>query len=326
MEADSLMQVLHQLPKIEDKNLIVGNESSDDAAVYRLSDDIAVVSTLDFFPPMVDDPYDFGVITAANALSDIYAMGAKPSFATAMVCFPKGLDLDILATIMKGSIDKLQEAGIVIAGGHSIEDKEVKYGLSVTGTVVPDKVIKNSSAKAGDILILTKPIGIGVITSAIKSGKLKEEPPLVFAAMRELNRAASEAMVEIGVNACTDITGFGLLGHASEMAEGAELTVRIYSKDVRIFEDADKLVMKKKNRPRAIESNRVFLGDRVSFSADVEEAMRMLLFDPQTSGGLLIAVAKEKAERLLSLMKEKDVTGFTVGEVTERREFVVEVF
>ncbi len=321
-----MMQVLHQLPKIEDKNLIVGNESADDAAVYRLNDDIAVVSALDFFPPMVDDPYDFGVITAANALSDIYAMGAKPSFATAMVCFPKGLDLDILAMIMKGSIDKLKEAGIVIAGGHSIEDKEIKYGLSVTGTVVPDKVIKNSSAKAGDILILTKPIGIGVITSAIKSGKLKEEPPLVFAAMRELNKAASEAMVEIGVNACTDITGFGLLGHASEMAEGAELTVRIYSKDVRIFEDADKFVMKKKNRPRAIESNRVFLGDRLSFSEDVGDAMRMLLFDPQTSGGLLIAVAKEKAERLLSLMKEKGVSGFTVGEVTDRREFVVEVF
>ncbi len=326
MEADSLMQVLHQLPKIEDKNLIVGNESADDAAVYRLSDDIAVVSTLDFFPPMVDDPYDFGVITAANALSDIYAMGAKPLFATAMVCFPKGLDLDILATIMKGSIDKLKEAGIVIAGGHSIEDKEIKYGLSITGKVAPDKVIKNSSAKAGDILILTKPIGIGVITSAIKSGKLKEEPPLVFAAMRELNRAASGAMVEIGVNACTDVTGFGLLGHASEMAEGAELTVRIYSKDVRIFEDADKFVMKKKNRPRAIESNKVFLGDRVSFSEDVEDAMRMLLFDPQTSGGLLIAVAKEKAERLLSLMATKGVSGFTVGEVVDRREFVVEVF
>ncbi len=321
-----MMQVLHQLPKSEDPDLIVGNESADDAAVYRLRDDLAVVSTLDFFPPMVDDPYDFGVITAANALSDIYAMGATPSFATAMVCFPKNLSLDVLATIMKGSIDKLREAGIVIAGGHSIEDKEVKYGLSITGTVHPDKVIKNSSAQVGDILILTKPIGIGVITSAIKSGKLKEEPPLVFKAMRELNRAASEAMIEIGVNACTDITGFGLLGHASEMAEGAALTVRIYSRDVRFFEGAERLVQSKKNRPRAIESNRVFLKGRVVFSEDVDEAARMLLFDPQTSGGLLISVAKEKAERLLSLMTAKGVGGFTVGEVASRRESAVEVF
>jgi len=326
MEADSLMQVLHQLPKSEDPNLIVGNESADDAAVYRLSDDLAVVSTLDFFPPMVDDPYDFGVITAANALSDIYAMGATPCFATAMVCFPKSLSLDVLATIMRGSIDKLAEAGIVIAGGHSIEDKEVKFGLSVTGTVRPDKVIKNSSAKAGDLLVLTKPIGAGVITSAIKSGKLKEEPLLVFEAMRELNRAASEAMVEVGVNACTDITGFGLLGHASEMAEGAALTVRIYSRDVRFFEEAGRLVKSKKNRPRAIESNRVFLKGRVVFSADVDETTRMLLFDPQTSGGLLISVGRERAEGLLSLMAAKGVDAFTVGEVTGRGEYAVEVY
>lgn len=322
-----MMQVLHQLPKVEDPNLIVGTEHADDAAVYRLTDEIAVVSTLDFFPPIVDDPYDFGVITAANSLSDVYAMGAVPTFATAMVCFPKTLSPDVLATIMKGSIDKLKEAGIVIAGGHSIEDKEIKYGLSVTGTVSPDKVIKNSTAKTGDVLILTKPLGIGVITSAIKAGKLKEEDAtLAFEAMRALNKAASEAMVEAGVNACTDITGFGLLGHAAEMADGSGLTLKIFARDVRILPEAIRLVMKKKNRPRAIESNRAHLEGRVVFSGDVDEATRMLFFDPQTSGGLFIAVARDKADRLLSEIIARGVDAFTVGEVVERGESAVTVF
>jgi selenide,water dikinase len=326
MEADSLMQVLRQLPKIKDSNLIVGNESADDAAVYRLTPELAVVSTLDFFPPMVNDPYDFGVITAANALSDIYAMGAKPVFATAMVCFPKTLDPDVLVTIMTGSIDKLKEAGIVIAGGHTIEDEELKYGLSVTGTVHPEKVVKNIGVKPGDMLILTKPLGIGVITSAIKAGKLKEEDAAeAFESMKVLNKSASEAMVEVGVNACTDITGFGLLGHASEMA-GDEVTLKIYCEDVRIFPEAERLVMKKKNRPRAIESNRAYLEGAVVFSAGVNEATRMLFFDPQTSGGLLIAVSSDKAERLLAAMKQREVQAVVIGEALVRGDSAITVF
>lgn len=320
MEADSLMQVLHQLPKVEDPDLIVGNESADDAAVYRLTDELAVVSTIDFFPPMVNDPYDFGVITAANALSDIYAMGAKPSFATAMVCFPKKLSPDVLVTIMKGSIDKLKEAGIVIAGGHSIEDEELKYGLSITGTVHPDEVVRNIGARAGDKLILTKPLGIGVITSAIKADRLKEEDAAeAFESMRTLNKAASEAMGEVAVSACTDITGFGLLGHALEMAEGSAVALKIFSGDVRIFPEAERLVMKKKNRPRAIESNRAHIGDKVVFLDGVSEATRMLFFDPQTSGGLLISVCADKAELLLSAMEKRGVEGVLIGEVLERR-------
>lgn len=317
------MQVLHQLPHVTDENLLVGIDTSDDAAVYRISDDLAAVTTLDFFPPIVDDPFTFGQIAAANSLSDIYAMGATPRFATNIVCFPRELDIDILAEIIKGSMDKLKEAGVLLVGGHSVEDKEIKYGLSVTGFINPRDITANKGARPGDRLILTKPIGVGVITSAIKAGKYTEEGAEkegVFESMKELNRAASEAMVEVGAHACTDITGFGLLGHAFEVAQASGVTMVIRSGDVEIFPPAVGLVGKKKNRPRAIETNREFLKNNIEISGEVDEALELLLFDPQTSGGLLIAVSGGKAGLMIEKLREKGVRAKTIGHVIEKRD------
>src|SRR3990170_957785 len=220
MGHDALAQVLRQLPKVEDKNLIAGTEHADDAGVYKLTEELAVINTLDFFPPIIDDPYTFGQISAANALSDVYAMGGVPRLAMNIVAFPASLDLSILQEIISGSTDKLKEAGVILIGGHSIEDKEVKYGLSVTGFVHPDKVVKNSGAKSGDVLVLTKPIGVGIITSALKNRNISEsDADESIISMKTLNNISSKIMVETGVNACTDITGFGLIGHAVEMAD-----------------------------------------------------------------------------------------------------------
>src|SRR3970040_1036995 len=220
MGHDALAQVLRQLPKVEDKNLIAGTEHADDAGVYKLTGELAVINTVDFFPPIIDDPYTFGQISGANALSDVYAMGGVPRLAMNIVAFPASLDLSILQEIIKGSTDKLKEAGVILVGGHSIEDKEIKYGLSVTGLVHPQKVITNAGAKPGDKLILTKPIGVGVITTALKSGKIEpDEVKDAIDSMKAITDKASLIMQEVGVNACTEITGFGLMGHAMEMAE-----------------------------------------------------------------------------------------------------------
>ncbi len=327
MEASALMQVLHQLPKTDDPALLVGTETSDDAAVYRISDDLAVVTSLDFFPPIVDDPYTFGGIAAANALSDIYAMGATPRFATNMVCFPRKLDTSVLLEILRGSTDKLREAGALLVGGHSIEDREIKYGLSVTGFVDPARMVTNSGAKEGDLLLLTKPIGTGVITSAVKAGRLSEAGASeAVSSMLALNRGASEAMIEVGVNACTDITGFGLLGHAFEMADASGVSMVIRSGDVPFFRGATELVLSRKNRPRAIASNMDFLKDRVEVSPDVTEAVELLLHDPQTSGGLLISVPRERAGDLRNGLEERGGDAFVIGEVTRKmpRTIVVE--
>ena len=319
MGADALMQVLHQLPKPSDKDLLIGPETADDAAVYRVSESRAIVTSLDFFPPIVDDPYSFGEISAANALSDIYAMGAEPNFATAIVCFPKKLPLQVLSDILRGATDKLKEAGAVLAGGHSIEDAEVKFGLSVSGFVDIDKILRNSTAKAGDVLILTKPLGIGVIMSAIKNGKYSEaKAEEVFTSMRTLNKAASKAALKCGASALTDVTGFGLLGHAFEMAEGSKTTLVIRSKDVPLFNDALALVSKRKNRPRAIETNSDFLKDSIAVAEDLNKELEMLFYDPQTSGGLLISVAEERAEELLDALAKGGVKGVQIGTVIER--------
>jgi selenide,water dikinase len=320
------MQVLHQLPHTKDKDLLVGLETSDDAAVYRISDDLAAVTSLDFFPPIVDDPFTFGQIAAANALSDIYAMGGRPRFATNIVCFPKELDLEILAEIIKGSMDKLKEAGVLLVGGHSVEDREIKYGLSVTGFINPADITTNKGARAGDALILTKPIGTGVITSAIKSGRhAPEEAEDVFLSMKTLNRAASEAMVEVGASSCTDITGFGLLGHAFEVTGASGVSMVIRSEDVRIFPKAAELVKKRKNRPRAIETNREFLKGYVDISEKVNESIELLFYDPQTSGGLLISVPAEKEPVLMERLKEKGVRASVVGKVLEKKGWSIRV-
>lgn len=313
------MQVLHQLPFVKDKDLLVGIETADDAGVYRLSDDTAVVNTLDFFPPIVDDPYLFGQIAVANALSDVYAMGAVPRLAMNIVCFPKALGMDILGEILKGGMDKLAEAGVLLIGGHSVEDAEVKYGLSVTGFSRPDKIVTNKGAQPGDVLVLTKPIGVGVITSGLKAGRIKpHEAEVAFESMRTLNRPASEAMVAVGVSACTDITGYGLMGHAMEMAKGSEVSLIINTSDVRIFPKAIDLIAKKANRPRTLLANRDYIMADVVKSREIDEALELMLFDPQTSGGLLISVPEAKYPELDLEFKKRSVNGFVVGRVVEK--------
>jgi len=311
------MQVLHQLPHVKDKDLLVGIETADDAGVYKISEEVAVITTLDFFPPIVDDPYLFGQIAAANSLSDVYAMGGEPRLAMNIVGFPKALGLDVLNDILRGSMDKLNEAGVLLVGGHSIEDAEVKYGLSVTGFVHPKKVTTNRGARPGDVLILTKPIGVGVITSALKAGRLKAEEAVdAFASMATLNRAASSVMVDSGVLACTDITGYGLLGHATEMAAGSRVNFVIRSKDVMVFPEALKLVKKKANRPRNLVKNIEYLGTSVR-CAEIDESLRLLLYDPQTSGGLLMAVPGNKAVRVVEKLRDRGVFGSVIGEAVE---------
>ncbi len=303
-----------QLPQYKDDNLLVGIESSDDGAVYRLDDKTAIVSTLDFFPPIVDDPYMFGQIAAANALSDIYAMGAKPIFATNIVCFPPKLSSDILVDILKGSSDKLKEAGIVVAGGHSVEDEEVKYGLSVTGTINPESIVTNKGANLGDILILTKPLGTGIIASALKNETTTEEQVVeALTSMCTLNDIASSVMLDFGVSACTDVTGFGLLGHGLEMAKGAGLSLEINSDNLKVFPQALDLVKKKKNRPKSIKENSLYLKDKIDFKGDLSDELKMVMFDPQTSGGLLIAVSSDKKDKLLEVLISKGVHGSEVG-------------
>ncbi len=295
-------------------------ENADDAGVYRISEDSAIVNTLDFFPPIVDDPYDFGQIAAANALSDVYAMGGTPRLAMNIVCFPKELDVEILNEILKGGLDKIHEAGAILLGGHSVEDSEIKYGMSVTGFVDPKNVKANSGAKAGDVLILTKPIGVGVITSAVKAGKLGyAEAHSALSSMKSLNKASSRAMVEAGASACTDVTGFGLIGHAMEMAKASGVNIVIDSSSVKVFPEALPLVKKRSCRPRSIAGVRDFLSGDV-IKGGIDEPLEMLMYDPQTSGGLLISINEVSAPALLNRLRGEGVDAFTAGKVVNRED------
>ncbi len=296
----------------------MGISTRDDAAVYRLSDDLALVQTVDVFTPVVDDPFQYGAISVANALSDIYAMGARPLLALNIVGFPRGkLPLDILGEILRGGAAKAAEAGVLIVGGHSIDDPEPKYGLAVTGTVHPEKVITNASGRPGDVLVLTKPLGLGVITTGIKQGKT---PPAVAEAairvMGTLNRAASEAMVEVGVHACTDITGFGLLGHLQQLAAASGVAARIRVGPIPFLPEAHTLA-----RQGAIAGgtarNFEFLQDKVAYDEGIDEATRLLLADAQTSGGLLIAVPPDRAAALDAALQRRGVSPVAhIGELT----------
>ena len=320
MPPGALMQVLHQFKGVEDKDLLVGPKSFDDAGVYRISSDEAIILTIDFFPPIVDDPATFGRICAANALSDIYAMGGEPKLAMNVVCFPEELPISVLNDIISGSIEKLDEAGVIVVGGHSIVDKEVKVGLSLTGFVHPDKVVKNSGARPGDKLILTKPIGTGVVTSAMKAGRATaEEAEATLKSMVTLNRDASKAMVEAGyVNACTDITGFGLLGHAMEVAKASSVNMEIVAGKVALLPGAIELAGNKKNRPKNIKTNMDFLEPNIYMEKGVDPARYMLLFDPQTSGGLLLSASEERAGELMETLSKAGVDGSIIGSVVER--------
>ncbi len=294
--------------------------SLDDAGVYKLTEDMAIIQTIDFFTPIVDDAYAFGQIAAANALSDVYAMGGKPLTAMNVVCFPvKSLDISVLENILRGGLDKMREAGVTLVGGHTIDDTELKYGLSVTGTVHPKRMVTNSGAKTGDRLVLTKPLGTGIISTALKAGKVNEETVAkVTKSMATLNNKASELMQEVGVHACTDITGFGLLGHACQVAENSEVGIKIHSASVPFFPEAEEFA-KTGLCPAGLHRNREFYSPMVEFTTQVPEHVQDILFDPQTSGGLLISLAPEAAQRLLDRLHEAGVPDATIiGEVTSR--------
>ena len=326
MGHDALAQVLRHLPKVLDRNLIVGAEHADDAGVYKLTDELAVINTLDFFPPVIDDPYTFGQIAAANALSDVYAMGGVPKLAMNIVAFPADLDISILQEIINGSTDKLKEAGVILIGGHSIEDKEIKYGLSVTGLIHPEKVVANAGAKPGDKLILTKPIGTGVITTALKRGKIiPDEVMDVIISMKTLNDKPSVVMQEVGVNACTDITGFGLLGHAMGMAEASSVSMIFKIKNIPFFPKALELAKKSVNHPKIIKSNKDYLTPNIRMADDIKPEQEALLYDPQTSGGLLISVSSERSQELIDRLSAAKILGAVIGEVTEKRTPVIAV-
>ncbi len=294
----------------------MGHVTADDAGVYRLNETTALVETVDYFTPIVDDPYAFGAIAAANALSDIYAMGATPLLALNIVGFPKEGDLDVLGKILRGGAEKAAEAGVSVIGGHSIDDKEPKYGMAVTGVVHPDRIVTNAAARPGDALVLTKPLGMGIITTAIKRGRPKAETVRVaIAAMQTLNRAASEAMVAVGVSACTDITGYGLLGHLHEMLHASGVSALIRLAQVPVLGETWQLV--KHDVPGGTKNNLRFMNDKLTCAAGVTEEARLVLADAQTSGGLLIAVTPDKLSQLLSELERRGVaTRAVIGEVT----------
>ena len=310
------MKVLQQLPEMTHPNLLVGTKTSDDAAVYKLTDDLAIVLTVDFFPPIVDDPFIFGQIAAANSLSDIYAMGAKPIAALNIVGFPSDLDMSILGEILKGGASKALEAGIVIAGGHSVVDAEPKYGLSVTGIVNPGNQTANSNSKPGDLLLLTKPIGTGVITTAGKQEKVDSNVlDNAVEIMATLNKSASEAMISVGVNACSDVTGFGLLGHLREMMEGSRTAAHIYKSSVPVIEGTEYL-LNQGIAPGGTMRNLESVNPTVLWDEGITENDKILLCDAQTSGGLLISINPNKADKLQKLLSETGtLSNQIIGEV-----------
>lgn len=322
---DTLAQVLRQLPNVKNENLIVGLDTSDDAAVYRVNDELALIETLDFFTPVVDDPYTFGQIAAANSLSDVYAMGGNPVLAMNIVCFPNCLSPDVLVEILKGGHDKVVESGAMLVGGHTVEDDEPKYGLSVTGFVHPDKVLSNSNAKPGDYLILTKPVGSGIINTAFKGGLADEKSYTeVVKVMSTLNKYSCDAMSKVNVNSCTDITGFGLLGHSLEMAMGSNVTIRIKSKMIPTISGATEYAQMGLV-PAGTYKNEAYIGEKVKFIEDVPREVKDLLFDPQTSGGLLISVPKEEIDMLVAQLEHTPTKYGIIGEVLEKKDVYLEV-
>jgi selenide,water dikinase len=315
-----LMQVIRMLPPgAPNPDLLVGLETSDDAGVYRLNDELALVQTVDFFTPIVDDPYSFGRIAAANAISDIYAMGGTPLTALNIVAFPiSALDKGILADILRGALDKVHEAGATLVGGHSIDDKEPKFGLAVTGLVHPGRVWTNAGAKPGDKLILTKPIGVGILTTSLKNGRLSEEEiARVTEVMATLNKTAAETARRFGVHACTDVTGFGLLGHAAEMAKASGVGLRIEAARVPVLSRVRELA-EQGFVPGGTKNNFAHLQDTVDYPEGMAQIDRWILCDAVTSGGLLIAVAPEEADALLGALLDAGVAHASlIGEATD---------
>ena len=311
------MQVLSKLPMVDHPDLLVGSATGDDAAVYRLDDKTALVVTVDFFTPITDDPYEFGAVAAANSLSDVYAMGGRPLLALNVVGFPAALAADLLGDVLRGGHDKAAEANCLIVGGHTVDDNEPKYGLSVVGLVAPGRQVSNAGAQPGDALVLTKPIGTGVITTAGKAGVA---PPGAVAAavdaMATLNRAASEAMMDTGVNACTDVTGFGLMGHLTAMLRASGVSGQVSLAQVPVLPDVPELLAQGV-APGGTHRNEAGVAASVHWDAAITPEGRLLLCDAQTSGGLLISVPQPKLPRLLSALEQRGVaTRAVVGGVT----------
>lgn len=305
-----------------DPSLLVGIEHSDDGGVYKLTDDIALIQSVDFFTPIVDDPYMFGQIAAANALSDVYAMGGTPKTVLNIVAYPiSSLGPEVLARILQGSSDKVREAGAVVVGGHSIDDNEPKFGLSVTGTVHPDKFFKNVGARPGDALILTKPIGAGIITTAIKRNMLTDKQiDQVSKVMSLLNKYAAETLESFSPNAVTDITGFGLLGHAFEMANGSNVTIVIDNESVPLLPGTKELA-KENIVPGGSRANHAWLKDDVEYGDNISEAEQMILCDAMTSGGLLISLPKQEADLFIGDLKSQfSIEAAAIGEVVDKKE------
>jgi selenide,water dikinase len=320
--------VLGKLAQQHDPNVLVGFDHADDAGVYQIAPDQALVQTVDFFTPVVDDPYTFGQIAATNALSDIYAMGGKPLTSLALVCFPEKADLAILERILAGGLSKMIEAGCTVIGGHSIRDDETKFGYSVTGLIHPKKVLANAGAKAGDALVFTKALGTGVISTAIKKGKA--EPDWIDAAvhsMTTLNKKAAE-VIERGkfrVHAMTDVTGFGLIGHAREMALASNVALRFHSKDIPILPGALDCI-RAGYVPAGLNNNRDFAECMVGYEAPISNDLKALLFDPQTAGGLLISIAGDECDRLLLDMQNAGVPARQIGDVTESQKPLIRIY
>lgn len=308
------------IPQASHPNLLVGTNTADDAGVYRLTDDIAIVQTIDIFTPIVDDPYDYGQIAAANSLSDVYAMGGKPVTALNFVGFTqKYVELEELAKILQGSAAKAEEANCLIIGGHTITDDELKFGLSVTGIIHPNEIKTNANAKVNDKLILTKPLGTGILSTALKNGKLDENTTRkITTVMSELNKTASELMIKFGANAATDITGFGLLGHCSEMARGSHVSFALSADSIPYLPEAMILMKQGGFIPGGSWDNKRFLQESVGFAEKIDEHLQMIYFDAQTSGGLVISINDDKAEELLHALHENGVgDAAIIGEVIE---------
>ncbi|MDO4849616.1 MAG: selenide, water dikinase SelD [Coriobacteriia bacterium] len=320
-----LSQVLSDLPRVDDPNLLVGFDASDDAYVYDLGDGRGLVGTTDFFPPMVDDPYLFGQVAAANALSDVWAMGGRPALALNLLCFPNCLGLEVAGQILAGGADKCREAGVIVAGGHSINDHEPKFGLAVTGFVELDRMLANGGAREGDVLVLTKALGTGILTTAHKAELLDEAGVKVATdSMITLNKYGAEALDGLDAHAATDVTGFSLMGHACEMAEASGVTLEIRAGDVPVMARAREMAQMGLI-PAGAYRNRDFFGPRVEMSDDVPLDLSDVLFDPQTSGGLLVALPEDEAAGYVERLRGLGQPAATVGHVAARSECSVRV-
>jgi len=318
--AGTLAKMLEGFKTHHDSRLIVGYDKSDDASVFVLDDHTALVQTTDFFPPIVDDPFLYGQIAAANALSDVYAMGGEPKLALNILCVAKGMEQHTVQEILRGGYDKAYEAGAIITGGHTIEGAEPIYGLAVSGFVDPRKVLTNSGAQPGDVLILTKPLGIGILTTAAKAGLVDDDVlDRIYKQMATLNKAARDIMVRYDVHSCTDVTGFALLGHCYEMAQGSACSIHLHTADIPYHPEAYEMA-EMGFIPAGAYRNRAFAQGGVCASADVSRAMQDICYDPQTSGGLLMAIAEKDAQACLAALQETIPDAAIVGHVTEKQD------